>query len=314
MLPSSAPPAHAASHGGPRGALLLTRRGFLGAAGGVVLAGAGGLGLVETGVVPGRGALHRALGLDGPDTPLPDTAGGTVVGGTFTSRARRGIKVGWQAAYPPGERDGARLPVVLALHGRGASHAFVFRDLGADRFLAQATGQGTPPFVVASVDGGDHSYWHERSDGDDPPRMLLDELLPVLERRGLRTHRFGLLGWSMGGYGSLLLAERHPGRVAAVAAVSPALWLRAEDSAPGAFDGPDDFRRNDVFARVHALRNTPLRVDCGDVDPFAGATRAFRARLDHRPAGGFATGGHNVQYWRRELPRALAFLGAALRR
>lgn len=262
--------------------------------------------------MPGRGRLHRALGLDGPDTPLPDPAGGTLVRGSFRSRARRGSTVGWQAAYPPGERTDARLPVVLALHGRGTSHAFVFRDLGADRFLAHATRKGTPPFVIASVDGGDHSYWHRRSDGDDPQRMLLDELLPLLARRGLRTHRFGMLGWSMGGYGALLLAERHPGRVAAVAAVSPALWLRAGDSAPGAFDGPADFRRNDVFARVHELRNTPLRVDCGDVDPFAAAVRDFRSRLDQPPAGGFATGAHNVYYWRRELPRALAFLGRVL--
>lgn len=291
---------------------MLSRRGFLGIVGGVVAAGAGGLGLVESGVVPGRARLHRALGLDGPDTPLPHTSGGAVVGGTFTSRARGGVAVGWQAAYPPGEHADARLPVVLALHGRGADHAFTFRDLGADRFLAEATKRGTPPFVVVSVDGGDHSYWHRRSDGDDPPRMLLDELMPMLARRGLRTRRFGLLGWSMGGYGSLLLAERHPHRVAAVAAMSPALWLHAGDSAPGAFDDADDFRRNDVFAGVHALRDMPLRIDCGDVDPFASATRAFRARLDHRPAGGFETGGHNVYYWRRQLPRALAFLGPRL--
>ncbi|MBV9098912.1 MAG: esterase, partial [Frankiaceae bacterium] len=69
-----------------------------------------------------------------------------------------------------------------------------------------------------------HTYWHRRSDGDDPQLMLLTEFIPLLASRGLRTDRLGLAGWSMGGYGALLLAERiGPSRCAAVAVDSPAL-------------------------------------------------------------------------------------------
>jgi len=207
--------------------------------------------------------------------------------------------------------DTARLPVVIALHGRGGDHRQPFDALGIDRYLAEVVNAGIQPFVVVTVDGGDR-YWHRRADGDDPPEMIRTELLPRLADRGLQTKRIGLIGWSMGGYGALLYAENHPARVAAVAAVSPALWRRPQDAAKGAFDGPADFRRNDVFARTNALRGVQVRVDCGDIDPFADAAEEFRAKMKPEPSGGISEGGHNQYYWRRAMPGALGFLGDAL--
>ena len=64
----------------------------------MVLTGAAGVGLVETRVVPGRGRLHRALGLTGPDGVVPDTAAGPAVSGTFASAARR-TPVGWSIVW-----------------------------------------------------------------------------------------------------------------------------------------------------------------------------------------------------------------------
>ena len=55
--------------------------------------------------------------------------------------------------------------------------------------------------------------------------MVLNELIPMLNSQDLDTSRVGLLGWSMGGYGSLLLASdrlRRGGAVTAVAATSAA--------------------------------------------------------------------------------------------
>ena len=150
--------------------------------------------------------------------------------------------------------------------------------LGIDRFLAASVGSGAKPFALAAVDGGPDNYWHRRTTGDDPRRMLFDEFVPLLGRQGLRASRIGLLGWSMGGYGALLAAaELGPSRVAAVVASSPALWLDPADAAPGAFDGPDDFRSHDVFARTADLARVPLRIDCGREDPFASATRELRS-------------------------------------
>jgi enterochelin esterase-like enzyme len=90
-----------------------------------------------------------------------------------------------------------------------------------DEHLAAAARSGVPPFVLVAVDGGE-TYWHRRASGDDPERMILDEVRPRLAEMGLRTSRLALMGWSMGGYGALLAARRHPEVVVATAASSPA--------------------------------------------------------------------------------------------
>lgn len=292
---------------------MISRRNLLGVAvgAGAVVVGGTCAGLVEAGVLPGRGPVRRTLGWDGPDTPLPTKQGGRVVDGEFRSRARGDAMVRWRATYPPGMVETARLPVAVALHGRGGDYEQPFDVLGVDRYLAEVVDAGIQPFVVVSVDGGE-TYWHRRKNGDDPPEMIRTELLPRLAERGLQTKRVGMVGWSMGGYGALLYAENHPAQVAAVAAVSPALWRRPTEAADGAFDDAADFRRNDVFARKNALRGVQVRVDCGDVDPFVEVAEELRAELRPTPSGEISEGGHNEYYWRRAMPGVLGFLGDAL--
>ncbi|TWD81984.1 S-formylglutathione hydrolase FrmB [Kribbella amoyensis] len=285
------------------------RRRFLaataGTAIGAVVAAAAG---VETGVLPGRARIHAKLGLTGEDGVVPDVAAGQAVAGTFKSAARR-TTVGWTALYPQGQRLDARLPVVLMLHGRGGDHTSAVNDLGADRYLTQVVQSGTAPFALVAVDGGQDSYWHQRTTGDDPQRMLTAELLPLLAERGLRTDRYGVLGWSMGGYGALLLAADAGDRVVAAGAMSPALWHEYADVAPGAYDGPDDFARHQVFGRAE-LKDVALRIDCGRDDPFAGAVRDLREQV--HAAGGIEAGAHTAGYWRRMLPDHLRFLGGEI--
>ncbi len=287
---------------------LITRRRLLAGGAALVAAAATGEVLVETRVLPGRGPLHRALGLTGEDGAPPDVVPGPTVSGSFSWAARR-TTVGWSVTYPPGSAPGLPLPVVVMLHGRGGDHTFGVAALGIDRYLAAAVAAGAAPFALAGVDGGSGSYWHRRASREDPQRMLAGEFLPLLAVRGLRTGRVGLLGWSMGGYGALLAAASWgPGRVAAVAASSPALWRSFEDAAAGAFDGAEDFRANDVFTRVGALGRVPLWIDCGRDDPFASATRQLRSSLEPEPAGGLQPGEHTGGYWRRMLPDQLSFL------
>jgi enterochelin esterase-like enzyme len=117
----------------------------------------------------------------------------------------------------------------------------------------------------------------------------------------------------MGGYGALLLAGRHLVRARAVAVSSPALFTSAGATAPGAFDDPEDFDRNDVYAHPEWLRGIPLMVECGTSDPFYPATRDYSRRLEPRPAGGFPPGGHDASFWRKVAPAQLRFLGRHLR-
>lgn len=286
---------------------MISRRHLLVTGGGVLAAGVAGGVLVETRVVPGRGPLNRTLGLTGSDGVVPDVTPGRVLTGSFASAARR-TDVGWSLVLPPGApADG--LPVVVLLHGRGADHRFPVDALGVDRYLAAAVAAGAAPFALAAVDGGPDSYWHRRTSGEDPQRMLISEFVPLLARQGLRTTRIGLLGWSMGGYGALLLgALLGADRVAGVVASSPALWRHFDDTADGAFDNSGDFTANTVFTRTDRLAQLDLRIDCGRDDPFAPAVEHLRDQLHPTPAGGLQPGEHTAGYWRRLLPSQLAFL------
>jgi S-formylglutathione hydrolase FrmB len=208
-----------------------------------------------------------------------------------------------------GAGAGLTLPVCLVLHGRGDSARSLIGPLAAQAFLAAAAATGVAPFALAAVDGGE-TYWHRRADGDDPETMLLDEVLPRLAAQGLSTNRFAAYGWSMGGYGALLLARRQPARVVAVAASSPAVWHSFGDAAAGAFDSAADFADHRVLGAGPA-RGVGYRIDCGDADPFSRVDHELAAELAATERG-FPAGCHDFGFWRRQLPAQLAFLGRAL--
>ena len=247
-----------------------------------------------------------------PPAPLEPATSGvaapTMVTGSFVSAARGGVTTNWAIARPPGQT--APLRPVIALHGRWSDAATVMAG-GVEQGLAQAVNAGLPPFAVVSVDGGE-SYWHDRANGDHAGSMVLNELIPMLSDKGLDTSRVAFIGWSMGGYGALLLGARlGPARTAAITAVSPALWLSAGEAAAGAFDGPGDFAANSVFG-LPALASIPIRIDCGNSDPFYSATKQFIAQLPNPPAGGFSPGGHDGGYWSSQLPGEIAWMAPLL--
>lgn len=240
--------------------------------------------------------------------PNPPSSAPTYVTGSFVSAARGGVETNWAIARPPGQNEA--LHPVIALHGKGSDAAQVMAG-GVEQGLAQAVAAGLPPFAVVAVDGGG-SYWHKRASGEDSGAMVLDELLPLLSDQGLDTSRVGFLGWSMGGYGALLLGARlGPSRTKAICAVSPALWTSAGATAPGAFDGADDYAANSVWGRPE-FASIPIRIDCGTSDPFASATRQFIAELPNPPAGGFSPGGHDAGFWSSQLPAEITWMAPLL--
>jgi len=271
-------------------------------------------------------------------TPPPAASGpATVTATTFTSAARRrqvGMVIvapadGGRGGTGPGAREetgsgvtrgsgeategsgGRGLPVCVVLHGRGDDARRAVGLLGLDLLLADAIRAGVPPFALVTVDGGT-AYWHRRASGDDPEAMILDEVRPRLAASGLRTGRLAMMGWSMGGYGVLLLARRHPEVVVAAAASSPAMWQSFGASAPGAFDSAADFAAHRVLGTAPAPGVT-YRIDCGNADPFAAVSRQAVTQL--RPAEhSLGPGGHTPDYWRSVAPAQLAFIGTALAR
>ncbi|MCV7071893.1 esterase family protein [Mycolicibacterium rufum] len=260
-------------------------------------------GLATATAAAGVSAMSRAVA-----AAAPPVAASTYASGSFASAARGGAPTTWIIARPPGQTAPLR-PVIL-LHGKDSSAQTVM-SMGAEQFLADAVRAGLPPFALAAVDGG-NGYWHRRASGDDAGAMVLDEFLPLLAEQGLDTSRVGFLGWSMGGYGALLLGARlGAGRTAAICAVSPALWTSAGAAAPGAFDSAADYEANSVWG-LAGLDGIPVRIDCGDDDPFAAATRQFIAQLPTPPAGGFSPGGHNAAFWSSQLSSELSWMAPLL--
>jgi enterochelin esterase-like enzyme len=283
----------------------LTRRSVLRMAAG---ASAGAAGLFALSAV-----VDPLKSLAAPQAPAPfdpPTAGKTLptkLTGSFVSAARGGINTNWVIAMPPGQTK--MLRPVIALHGKDGD-ANMMLDCGVEDALAQLVAQGKPPFAVVGVDGGPSSYWHRRSNGEDSGTMVIEELLPMLTSMGMDTSRVGFLGWSMGGYGALLLGARlGPARTAGICAISPALYMSYWGCAPGAFDGVDDWTRNTVFG-LPVLNSIPLRVDCGIGDRFFFSSSQFVNQLKKKPAGSFSPGGHDTDYWRAQLPGELAWMAS----
>ncbi|RAO52065.1 S-formylglutathione hydrolase [Micromonospora saelicesensis] len=258
-----------------------TRRGLL-------LAGAG-----ATALAVGVGWTARDLIRPSPTRPVPpDVPAGDE---RLVSRpsAARGRSVDFYTAVPDGHGDGQGLPVCLVLHGASTT-ARDFPGLGLGRFLTDAVRRGAPPFVLAGATG-DRLSWRPAG-RDDPQWMVREELPAWCAEQGFDATRLAAWGWSMGGFGSLLLAATWPGLLRAVAAFSPAV-------APG----------DAVFAGVDRLHGTPLGLWCGRQDDFLIDVQALERALPEPAARAeYADGGHDFRYWGSVIPGALDFVAAAL--
>ena len=188
--------------------------------------------------------------------------------------------------------------MLVLLHGYHASPSQFLTQPFFDKLAAL---RAHAPEVLL-LDGGADSYWHNRADGRWGS-MVLREAIPA---GTARTHarRVAIGGISMGGYGALLLGSSH--RFCAVGAQSPALWLSAGQTAPGAFDDAQDYTRNNVF-RLRPPH--PLWIDLGASDPFRTATLAYARRAGVRAH--VRPGGHDAALWDVFTPQFLRFFAHA---
>ena len=280
------------------------------------LAGAGALELVARGVLPGQQLLNRLDGSCSVATP-PMCFGtpGPSVSGTFYSRARR-QPVGYAIAWPPGHRPGSELPLIVALHGFGADHTAALAGMSMAQAMALRMGrQPLPPMAIAAADGGP-GYWNPHP-GDDPMAMVISEFIPLCWRRGLGRgpHPIGTLGISMGGYGALLLAEKYPALIRAVAAIGPAVWTsyrQARAVNQGAYASAAAFAAADVVTHARALAGVAVRVASGLSDPFPPGVMALSQALPPGALVDIAPGCHSSPFFLAQEPPSLAFLGRHL--
>lgn len=232
--------------------------------------------------------------------------------GNITSAQLPTEQIAYEIVRPGGPARG----LVIALHGHGLNGPKMMDILDVPAHV-ERTG-----LAVAAVSGGNY-YWHKRravTSGEnrhpalDPGAMVVQDFVPVARKlTGVAdAAKIALLGFSMGGYGSLLLAsDLGPDVVFGVVAASAALWLDPGLSAQGAFDDREDFLAHDVFERANALTGIPIRLDCGRDDYFYAANKAFARVVPHAEAT-FDEGGHTAEYWRAHAGAELDWLRAQL--
>jgi diacylglycerol O-acyltransferase / trehalose O-mycolyltransferase len=230
-------------------------------------------------------------------------------------------------------RDPARrYPVLYLLHGADSDETSWTR-FGA----AEATTAGAP-LIVVMPDGGRQGWYTNWYRGSRPVRPLWEtyhvgELVPwvdahfrtVASRRGR-----AIAGLSMGGYGALTYAARHPDVYAAAASFSGALEIGSEAALGPRAENAARWRAHLPIAlasRLRPLALVELRTgdgragpldrpgtarDCGACDlerflhPENVRMHERLARLGIRHVwDDYGPGTHDWPYWRRDLRRTL---------
>jgi S-formylglutathione hydrolase FrmB len=191
-------------------------------------------------------------------------------------------------------------------------------------------------FVIATPRGGANFYIDSRDGKIRYEDFLLQEFFPFIEKRfrvaSGRGHR-AVAGISMGGYGALHLAFRHPQLFSSAGAHSAALieklpaFLGGSPNSPRArvlgevFGTPPDaafWDRNSplTLARTADLSGLKIYFDCGDQDGYgfeAGASaldKILNARhIQHEYH--IYSGRHDAMYFGEHLPASLEFASHA---
>jgi S-formylglutathione hydrolase FrmB len=133
------------------------------------------------------------------------------------------------------QSSGARYPTLYFLHGLFENYHAWDENGGKDvfdRLLRQGT---IGPFLVILPDAGTSFYVNSYDGRDRYEDFFIEELVPYIDRK-YRTFSDpgarGISGVSMGGYGSLHLAMRHPNIFGSASAQSAALVSQFPNPVP----------------------------------------------------------------------------------
>jgi len=225
-----------------------------------------------------------------------------------------------------------KYPVLYFFHGLGDNeqmfvHGGAF-NLVQDLWERKQIGE----FLIVTPEAGATFYINSHSGKVRYEDFLVQEFFPGIEARYRispgRSNR-GVSGVSMGGYGALHIAFRHPELFAAVSAQSPALMTEIPAVARSAANGmrsrvlgetfgsppnPAFWERNSPISLAKRANLTGLKIyfDCGDRDDYGfeeGAKALDKVltarRMPHEAH--IYPGRHDWQYFAEHLPDSLQF-------
>ena len=220
--------------------------------------------------------------------------------------------------YRPGVADSATLPVLYFLHGLPGDDG-IADDIGLRRTLDTAFTSGRlRPFVVVAPDGNstgaDDPEWGDSADGSvRVGSFVTGPLIGAVEgnHRRDRAHR-AIAGFSMGGYGAMNLALRHPGSYGQVAALAG--YFHVDDPSGVFGTDPAVIRANSPDQQVPAAARLRVMLADGasDGDPVAGGeTQRYAGLLQaagQHPLVSITPGGHTPDWLVSIMPATFAFL------
>lgn len=270
---------------------------------------------------------------------------GKVMEGLSIDSKILGKKVNYSVYLPPDyEASNRSYPVVYLLHGytddETAWVQFGQVNTAADHGIENGD---VAPTIIVMPDGGVTFYINDHAGKVRWEDMFIEEFIPEIESkyriRSKKEFR-GISGLSMGGYGSTILAMRHPEMFAACAAFSSAyrsgeevvaLTQQSYNRMYADLFGPDlagEDRLTDHWKNYNTLyqaENMPVEelnkvrwyIDCGDDDFLYKGNSLMHIKLRERGVNHeyrVRDGSHNWEYWRTGIYAGLKFISQSFHR
>jgi enterochelin esterase-like enzyme len=239
------------------------------------------------------------------------------------------------------ETSQRKYPITYLLHGYTDDDTGWLQYGEINRYADKAINDGTiPPMIIAMPDGG-VAWYINNSDGtvlyED---FFIKEFMPYIEKtyRVKTEKRFrGVAGLSMGGFGTLVFALKHPELFAACAPLSAAVW-DDDDAVKTPQDSYDrtfavlygkglqgKARLNETWyannplsivakKSVDDLKKVKYWIDCGDDDFLINGNMSLHKALKDKGVPHefrVRDGGHTWEYWRTGIVDALKFIGTS---
>lgn len=254
-------------------------------------------------------------------------------------------EVAYSVYLPPGYQTSQRTyPVVYLLHGYTDDNTGWVQFGEINRYADKAISEGTIPPMIIVMPNADSSWYINSYDGkENYEDFFVRELIPSVEKqfliKGTRAYR-AVCGLSMGGYGALILAMKHPELFVASAPLSAAVF--DDDAIVGMNDKSYDQMLGQLYGRglkgksrlttawynnsvmklaaeksVGELSRVRYWIDCGDDDFLSKGNCELHILLSERKIPHefrMRDGNHTWNYWRTGIVDALAFIGESFRR